>query len=113
MGSKRTLDYGQLVVDGNMASTITSDSTNILHTDRVGYQLVWTGTPTGDFTVEISNDETTWTELTLSTAITAAGSADNAYIDAETSAKFIRFKYTATSGSGTLQAHVTAKSISG
>ena len=113
MGSKRTLDYSELVVDGDMSSDITSDSTNIMHTDRVGYQLVWTGTPNGVFTVEVSNDEVTWAELTLSTAITAAGSADNAFIDCETAAKYIRCKYTASSSTGTLQAHITAKSISG
>ena len=113
MGSKRTLDYATLVVDGDMSSNITSDSTNILHMDRVGYQLSWTGTPTGDFYVDVSNDGTTWIEQTLSTAVAAAGSADDAFIDAETAAKYIRFRYVASSGSGTLQAYVTGKSISG
>lgn len=113
MGSKRTLDYDQLIVDGDMSSSITSDSTNILNTDRVGYQILFTGTPTGTFSVEVSNDEVTWAELTLSTAITANGSGDNAFIDCESAAKFIRLKYTSTSGSGTLQVHITAKSISG
>ena len=76
MGSKRTLDFDKLVVNGDMSSNITSPSTNILHTDRVGYQLVWTGTPAGTFSVEVSNDETTWAELTLSTAITGGGAAE-------------------------------------
>ena len=113
MGSKRTLDYSNLIVDGDMSGNITSASTNILHTDRVGYQLVWTGTPTGDFSVEVSNDEATWVALTLSTAVAAAGSADSAFIDCETAAKFIRLVYTASSSTGTLQVHITAKSISG
>lgn len=114
MASKRTLDYDKLVVDGSMAATLTSPSTNIMHTDRVGYQLSWTTADAeGTFSVEVSNDEATWATLTLSTPITAASANDNAYIDCETAAKFIRFKYTRTSGTGTLQAHITSKSISG
>ena len=113
MGVKRTLDYQELVVDGDMSSDVTSSSTNILHMDRVGYQLSWSGTPTGTFSVEVSNDESVWVPLTLSASVAAAGSADDAFIDCETAAKFIRFKYTASSGSGTLQAHITGKSISG
>jgi len=81
--------------------------------DRVGYQISWTGTPNGDFTVEVSNDGSIWAPLTLSTAITASGSADNAFIDVETASKFVRLVYTASSSTGTLQAHITGKSISG
>lgn len=110
---KRTIDYGEYIVDGDLSSDVTGASTNILHTDRVGYQIVYTGTPTGTFSVQVSNDETTWEDLTLSTPVTASGSADNHFIDCETSAKFIRLKYTSSSGSGTLQVKLTAKSISG
>ena len=113
MGSKRVVDYKELIVDGDMSEDITGPSTNILYTDRVGFQLSWTGTPTGSFSIEVSNDEVVWVALTLSATVTAAGSADDAFIDAETAAKFIRVKYSDTSGSGTLQAHITAKSISG
>ena len=113
MGVKRTLDYSSLVVDGDMSSNITSSSTNILHMDRVGYQLVWTGTPTGDFSVEVSNDDSTWQAISFDTTPDAAGSAGSHFLEIETAAKFIRLKYTAGSGSGTLQAHITGKSISG
>jgi hypothetical protein len=113
MGSKRSLSYSELIVDGDMSSDITGPSTNILHLDRVGFQLLWTGSPTGTFSVQVSNDEVTWADLTLSAAIAAAGSGDNAFIDAETGAAFIRVKYSASSGTGTLQAHIVAKSISG
>ena len=112
MSQKKVLDFAALVVDESMGASVTTAASNILYTDRVGYQISWTGTPTGAFTVEISNDETTWVELTLSTPITASGSADDAFIDAETAAKFIRLVYTRTSGTGTLNVHITAKSIS-
>ena len=113
MGSKRTLTYSELIVAGDMSEDITGPSTNILHLDRVGFQLVWTGTPTGTFSVEVSNDEETWAAMTLSVAVTAAGSADNAFLDIETGAAYVRVKYTDTSGTGSLDAHIVAKSISG
>lgn len=113
MGSKRVIDYSDYIVAGDMSGTITGDSTNILHTDRVGYQIVYTGSPTGTFGVEVSNDETTWQELTLSAAIAATGSGDNHFIDVESACKFVRLVYTFSSGTGSLDVKLTAKSISG
>ena len=113
MGSKRSLSYSELIFAGDMSEDITGPSTNILHLDRVAFQLVWTGAPTGSFDVEVSNDETTWVAVTLTTAVTASGSGDTALIDVETGAAFIRIKYNDTSGTGSLNAHIVAKSISG
>lgn len=53
------------------------------------YQFLWTGTPTGTFTIQVSNKpnpdlatDTDWTTLTLATAITQpAGSASNDFVD--------------------------------
>lgn len=113
MGVKRTLDYDQLVVDGDMSSDITSASTNIMNTDRVGYQLSYSGTPTGTFSVQVSNDESVWVDVTFDSTPTAAGQAGTDFLEVETAAKFVRLVYTATSGTGSLDAHITAKSISG
>jgi hypothetical protein len=113
MSVKRVIDIFKSVVDGDMSADVVSPSTNILYTDRVGFQISYTGSPTGVFSVQVSNDESIWQDLTLSVAIEAAGSADNHYIDAETSARHIRLKYTRESGSGTLQVSLVAKSISG
>ena len=107
------MDFDKLVVDGDMSGSVTSPSSNILHMDRVGYQISWAGTPVGDFTVEVSNDESTWVELTLSVAVAATGGANDAFIDVETAAKFVRLVYTSSSSTGTLQVHITGKSISG
>ena len=112
-GTKRVIDDKTHIVAGDMSGNIESDSTNILHCDRVGFQLAWTGTPTGDFGIDVSNDDTTWVALTLSDPVTAAGSADEAFIDVETAAKFVRLNYSFGSGTGTLTGKLTAKSISG
>jgi len=112
--AKRTLDFSTLEVDKSMGATFQTASTNILHMDRVGYQISFTTSDAiGTFSVEVSNDDTVWVALTLSAAVTAASSDDDAFIDVETAAKFVRLVYTRSSGTGTLQAHITGKSISG
>ena len=113
MGSKRVLDPQQVVVDGDMSSDVTTSATQIMHTDRPSYEIAWTGTPTGTFSVEVSHTGNNWSEVSLSSPITAAGSADSAFVDIESGAKYVRLKYTASSGSGTLNAWVASKSISG
>lgn len=113
MGSKRVIDNDTLVVNQSLAATFASASTNILHCDRVGYQLSWTGAPVGVFGVDVSNDAVTWIALTLSTPVSGGGAPEDAFIDVETAAKYVRLTYTRTSGTGTLQAKLTAKSISG
>ena len=112
-----------LVVNGNMASTITSAAFQCQEQDNVGIQLNWTGTPTGAFTFQVSMDyfqdyngnitnAGNWITLTLNPAITASGSANIAYVDFnQLSAPYIRFVYTPSAGSGTLNAFVTAKGV--
>lgn len=113
MANKTTVDYPKYVDGTSMGASINCPSTNIMFVDRVGYQISYTGTPTGDFTVEVSNDNSTWQELTLSTPISAAGAPGNDFIDCETAAKYIRLVYTRTSGTGSLYVALTTKSISG
>jgi hypothetical protein len=92
----------------------------------IGYGVVYTGTPVGAFSVQISNDYTqngdgtvnnpgTWTTITLQymgtpvTSIPVTG-AGTGFIDiTDTSAYAIRLVWTPTSGSGTLTATINAK----
>ena len=113
----------KIVSNGDMSSTITSGVTEIRNQDNVGIQLNWTGAPVGSFSVQISIDHAqdslgnvtvpgNWTSLALSPPITAAGTPDTAYIDLnQMSASYIRVVYTAGSGSGTLNAFITAKGV--
>ncbi len=80
--------------------------------DRPSYELSWTGTPTGEFSVEVSHTGDFWAPVTLSTTVEATGGSGNAFIDIESGAKYIRLVYTRTSGTGTLQAYIACKSIS-
>ena len=82
-GTKRVTDNPTYIVDGDMSEDILGERTDILHVDRVGFHMSWTGTPTGNFTVEITNidpkdgntADVKEVELTLSVVVAAAGSA--------------------------------------
>lgn len=71
---------------------------------RWSIQLVWTGTPTGTFKVQESNDNTNWTDVNSATA-SAAGSAASAIINAiNCQTKYIRVLYTNASSTGVIGA---------
>lgn len=124
--SKQVFKPYKVISNGDMSqSSLTSSYTNIQGLDNVGYQVVFTGAPTGTFSVQISMDYQpgtspnaepvnagNWVSLPLSPAIIASGSGDVAYIDLnQMSAPWIRLVYTRTSGSGTLNAFIVAKAI--
>jgi len=124
--NKQVIKPYQVVTNGDMSqSSITSSITNIQGLDNTGYQLNFTGTPTGTFSVQVSMDYQpgtspnsqpanagNWISLPLSPAITASGAGDVAYIDLnQLSTPYIRLVYTRTSGTGTLQAFVVSKAI--
>lgn len=112
---------------GDMAQAVITSSPIGLATIRdAGIQLIWTGTPTGTFTFEISNDFNpreqnafaaantgTWTPLTVDRAPTnPAGSAANTAMDLSTIPyRWVRAKYTRTGSSGTLTGWVSGKSV--
>lgn len=112
-----------LITAASMGASVTSAAFPCQFQDNIGIQLDWTGTPTGTFTVQTSVDHAQdaqgnisvaghWITLTLSTAITAAGSADDAYIDLnQLSAPWVRVVYTRSSGTGTLDCFVAAKGV--
>src|SRR5271166_2510462 len=112
MSAKTILKPYQVVSNGNMSTTITSNPTNVQMIDNAGYSLAWTGVPVGTFSFQCSADYTpgtypsdypanpgTWTTMTLSANITASGSPDNAYVDLTLlSAPWIRVQYVPSSG---------------
>lgn len=122
-GRKNTLRKYQTITNGSMAGSLTSTVTNIQFLDAIGVQFNFTGTPTGSFQVQVSADYAqddngnvqvagNWVNMTLSPAPVASGSADSIYIDIRsTSAPWMRLVYTRSSGSGTLNAFITAKAI--
>lgn len=112
-----------LISAQSMTSTITSSAVEIRNQDNTGIQLHWTGTPTGNFSVQVSADHFEdaqgnivvpghWVTVPLNPPIAAVGSPDDAYIELnQTTAAYMRVVYTASSGTGTLDAFVTAKGV--
>lgn len=137
MAKKSQLTKFQSITNGDMsAASIISSVSSIEFVDDIGVQFNWTGAPVGLFSVQISADYAqdtssppnvqntgNWIDLVLtywngsvwvtSTSVpTTVGSP--IYIDLPLlSAPWIRAKYTKTSGTGTLQAFLTNKSVSG
>lgn len=116
----------------SMGASATSTVTCIQFLDNIGVQLDWTGSPSGNFQVQVSanysQDELgnvisagTWVPLVLSywdgsqfvtsTNIpTTLGSP--VYLDlALLSAPYIRVVYTRSGGTGTLNGRITAKMV--
>lgn len=122
-GRKNNLRKFHNIVAGNMSADITSSVTNIEHLDNVAIQLHWTGTPTGDFKVQVSVDYEqdslgnvkvagNWVDVTLSPAPVAAGIAGDIFIDLnQLAAPWIRVFYDRTGGTGTLDSFISAKMI--
>jgi hypothetical protein len=110
-----------VIINASMTTNVISLPTNIQNISMIGYDLSWTGAPVGTFSVQVSNtyqqsgqgvviNAGHWTTLTLSAAVTASGTPGNAFIDVDAlSGVWIRLVYTATSGTGVLNATVAGK----
>ena len=133
MSRKNILKQFKIVDAGDMSqASITSAVTCIQFLDNVGIQLNFSGAPVGDFEIQVSADYEqnpngsvinagNWAPLALSYLSggsfvdsfdipTSVGSP--IYLDLnQLSAPFIRIVYTKTSGSGSLDAFITAKMV--
>jgi hypothetical protein len=107
-------------VSGAMATSINSLPTNVQELSLGSYSMVWTGSPTGTFSIQGSNDYTqnsagtvnagTWDTLPVSVTVSATGSPGNGIYDiALTGILWLRLVYTASSGSGNCNAIFVGK----
>jgi hypothetical protein len=114
-----------IVNAASMAGTITSPPTNINRLPGISYDLLWTGSPTGTFAVQVSN---TYEQSPTGTVISAgnwntlptasftgtypvpSGSAGNGFLDVVgTEAAWVRIVYTPSGGTGNLTVVPAAK----
>lgn len=106
-----------------MGASIIGPVTSVQFLDNIGFQFNFTGTPVGTFDVQVSADHSqdlegnvtvagNWTSIPFSTQPAAAGAGATIYIDInQISAPYMRAIYTRTSGTGTLNAFITAKMV--
>ena len=89
----------------NLTSSINSAQISVIGWTNFSLMLKWTGTPTGTFKLQASNDFQTvedWEDVTGS-SYAVAGAAGQLVFNYDTAPfRWIRIVYTATSGSGTL-----------
>lgn len=127
MSSRPVLKPFRVVTNGDMSGTVTSLATNMEQLSCVSYDLAWTGTPNGAFTVEVSNtyvpsaapgnlpvNAGNWTVIPQSsfqgTYPTPAGSSSNGALDIDiTGFTWIRVVYTPASGTGVLNVYIAGK----
>jgi hypothetical protein len=89
---------------------------------KITYSMAWTGTLSGSFSVQVSDDYSenvdgsvrnlgTWNTLPVSSTITASGSAGNGFYEIATGAYAIQLVYTPgmTPGSGNITEVVTGQ----
>ncbi len=124
MSSRPQLNPETVILNGDMSGSLTSDVTIIQKLSQISYDIAWTNgsSPVGTMSVQVSNTYSqdasgavknagNWQTLTLTgTAPTISGSSGNGFIDlGATGAYAIRLVYTRVSGSGTMNATISAK----
>lgn len=107
----------QNITNGDMSGNITSSITNIENCDNIGIQLVYTGTPVGTITVEVSNNYKPvtvagdWTALTFSEDIDISGPGSLLININQVPYKYLRIVYTQGSSTGVLNSYLQMKTV--
>jgi hypothetical protein len=114
MGSKKINQY-QLVTAGSMTgtATITSNTQTVSNFDNLGLQVVWTGTPTGVFSVLGSVNGTQFEALTFDPALAQpAGGAGGYLINLNQFPwPYLQVQYVNSTGSGLLSVYIFSKDL--
>lgn len=116
MGRKNVVKSFDMVVSGDMSGNITSSTTDVINLDKASIYISWSGSsPVGTLTVEATNSDpvdsnSVWRELDFGSAISVSGNTgDHDLIFTELPFRAIRLVYTFSSGTGTLDATISAK----
>lgn len=122
MSSRPQLSPYPVITNGDMSGNLVSKITIIDKLSLISYAISWSGAaPVGDISVEVSNDYSQnadgsvknaglWNTLPLSALTPVSGNVDNGFIDIELQGGYaMRLRYTRTSGTGTMQAVLSAK----
>ncbi|MCP3681247.1 MAG: hypothetical protein GY861_01025 [bacterium] len=95
---------------GSMTADVAGESIDMLSKGMLSIQAIWTGTPAGNFTIEISNDGgTTWSTYTGSTVAAGGAAGDHVWEITAAPSKAYRLYYTVSSSTGTLNAYNVVK----
>jgi len=106
----------QMISAGDMSSSITSPGVDLQDVPLASIQAVWTGAaPVGTLILQTSGDivatqnlVTNWSDFSGS-SVAVSGNGDVMYNLANAGYRWVRIKYTRTSGTGTINAILSAK----
>lgn len=112
-----------MITSGDMTTTITSEETSVKNLDNASIRLSWdiAGTPVGEVIVQALQEkddkpvtDADWFTLDFGSTIAIDNTqTDHQLILTQLPFDKIRLRYTPTSGSGTLNAKITAKQVGG
>lgn len=125
MSRKHSLPPHDMLLEDDMSAAVTSPPTNVSQIDQCVIIASWTGSAVGSFTVEGAQVPSTqlransplpasitWTALDFGAPIEAAGVDDeHQLVLTQIPFTHIRVVFTPTSGSGSLSARISGKTV--
>jgi len=121
MARKNVVNAFSMITDGDMSAEIISSVTDVKNLDNAAIRLTWDigGTPVGTVTVEAVQTKESepeadyeWFELDFGSTITIDNTGtEHQLIFNQLTFDKIRLKYNRTSGTGTMNAKITAKTV--
>ena len=112
MARKSVLRSYKMLDAADLSGNLTSNVTNVLNLDKASISIQWTGTsPVGTIEVMARNgEEDVWQALDFGSTISVSGNTgDHRIVLNELPFTDIRVDYTSSSGTGTIDAIITAK----
>lgn len=117
MAGKDTITPIPVVTNGDMSGSFVGLPVKVQGFDNLGFQIVYTGVPVGEFVFDVSQNQVTWSRLPDELfapvgPIMAMGVGDDIFVDLnQMGGAWVRLSYIRTSGTGTANAQFTAKLI--
>lgn len=112
MSRKRVLTPYRLVTDGSLAADFYSPASVVSYDDNVGYQVKYSGDPTGQFYVQGTINGSDWEDLALNSDILVSATPGSFVINLNQIPYFqLRIRFARTSGTGLVQIWVMTKTI--
>ena len=114
MARKNFVEQFKMLDAADISTNQTSELTNVLKLDQASIILEWSGSsPVGTVTVEARNgSDGNFYELDMGSTISISGNSGNhQLLFSEMPFSDIRLQYTSTSGTGSLTATITSKTV--
>lgn len=112
MGRKNVVKSYSMFKAADISGTVTSETVNVINLDKASIHVTWSGTaPEGTITVQARNgDNDPWYDLDFGSTIPVTGnSGSHQILFLELPFTDIQMIYTSTSGTGTMDARISAK----